>query len=108
MAGPPVAFTTAIDRTMGARTRRLDEPEAVPSPRCGSDRSDSVLGDEEGAMPFVSVLGNDVHYIDEGDGQSVVFIHGFGGCAEGWYQQMEALSPRYRVLAYDSVNHGHS
>jgi len=57
-------------------------------------------------MAFVSVLGNDLHYLDEGSGQPVVFIHGFGGCAEGWYQQVEVLSQRYRVLAYDSVNHG--
>ena len=59
-------------------------------------------------MAFVSVLGNDLHYLDEGGGQPVVLIHGFGGCAEGWYQQVAVLSQRYRVIAYDSVNHGHS
>ncbi|HEX2851135.1 MAG TPA: alpha/beta hydrolase [Acidimicrobiales bacterium] len=59
-------------------------------------------------MGFVTVNGFDLHYLDEGQGQPVVFIHGFGGCAEGWYQQFEALTPHYRVIAYDSVNHGHS
>jgi pimeloyl-ACP methyl ester carboxylesterase len=29
-------------------------------------------------------------------------------CAEAWFQQFEAFSPYFRVLAYDSVNHGHS
>ena len=59
-------------------------------------------------MAFVTVLGNDIHYLEQGDGQPLVLIHGFGGCAEGWYQQTHALSQRYRVIAYDSVNHGHS
>jgi pimeloyl-ACP methyl ester carboxylesterase len=29
-------------------------------------------------------------------------------CSEAWFQQFEALADRYRVIAYDSVNHGHS
>ncbi len=59
-------------------------------------------------MPFVDVAGNDIHYLEKGAGPPLVFLHGFGGCAQGWYQQFEALSGRFRVLAYDSVNHGHS
>jgi pimeloyl-ACP methyl ester carboxylesterase len=29
-------------------------------------------------------------------------------CAEAWFQQFDAFSPYFRVIAYDSVNHGHS
>lgn len=59
-------------------------------------------------MGFVEVNGIDVHYIEAGDGPPLVFIHGFGGCAQGWYQQIAAFRDRFRVIAYDSVNHGHS
>jgi pimeloyl-ACP methyl ester carboxylesterase len=59
-------------------------------------------------MAFVRVLGNDLHYTERGDGPPLVFLHGFGSCAEAWYHQVDAFSGRYRVIAYDSVNHGHS
>ena len=59
-------------------------------------------------MGFVEFNGIDVHYIEAGEGPPLVFIHGFGGCAQGWYQQIEAFRDRFRVIAYDSVNHGHS
>lgn len=60
-------------------------------------------------MAFAAVNGLDVHYVTQGDGPTtIVFLHGFGSCAEAWHQQFEAFSGRYRCVAYDSVNHGHS
>ena len=59
-------------------------------------------------MPFVRVGDTDVHYVTKGSGRPLVFVHGYGGCAQGWYQQVEAFAPDYTVYAYDSVNHGHS
>jgi pimeloyl-ACP methyl ester carboxylesterase len=59
-------------------------------------------------MGFVRVLGNDLHYTDRGEGTPLLFLHGFGSCAEAWYHQADAFSGRFRVIAYDSVNHGHS
>ncbi|HSR22660.1 MAG TPA: alpha/beta hydrolase, partial [Candidatus Eisenbacteria bacterium] len=50
----------------------------------------------------------DVHYVEAGAGTPLVFLHGFGSCAEAWHQQAAAFAARYRVIAYDSVNHGHS
>jgi pimeloyl-ACP methyl ester carboxylesterase len=59
-------------------------------------------------MGFVRVLGNDLHYTDRGEGTPLLFLHGSGSCAEAWYHQVEEFSGRFRVIAYDSVNHGHS
>lgn len=59
-------------------------------------------------MPWVGVNGSDIYYHEEGDGQPLVFLHGMSSCGEAWFQQFEAFSHRFRVLAYDSVNHGHS
>jgi len=59
-------------------------------------------------MTFVQILGTDVHYIERGDGPPMLFLHGSGSCAEAWHQQFDAFSDHYRVIAYDSVNHGHS
>jgi pimeloyl-ACP methyl ester carboxylesterase len=59
-------------------------------------------------MPFVQVGDTDIHYVTKGSGPPLVLIHGFGGCAQGWYQQIEDLAADFEVFAYDSVNHGHS
>src|SRR5207248_5842848 len=59
-------------------------------------------------MPWVDVAGTDVYYHEEGEGQPIVFLHGMSSCGEAWFQQFEEFSHRFRVIAYDSVNHGHS
>lgn len=59
-------------------------------------------------MPWIEIAETDVYYVEYGRGQPLVFLHGFGSCAEAWFQQIEAFRDRFRVIAYDSVNHGHS
>jgi pimeloyl-ACP methyl ester carboxylesterase len=59
-------------------------------------------------MAWVEVLDNDIYYVEAGEGQPLVFLHGMSSCGEAWWQQFEHFSNRYRVIAYDSVNHGHS
>jgi pimeloyl-ACP methyl ester carboxylesterase len=59
-------------------------------------------------MPWVRVGDTDIHYVEAGAGTPLLFLHGNGSCAEAWYQQAAAFAPRFRVIAYDSVNHGHS
>ena len=59
-------------------------------------------------MPWIDVSDTDIYYLDAGAGQSIVFLHGFSSCSEAWYQQFAVFSNGYRVIAYDSVNHGHS
>ena len=59
-------------------------------------------------MPWAQVGATDIYYQEAGDGQPLVFLHGMSSCGEAWFQQFEAFSPFFRVVAYDSVNHGHS
>jgi pimeloyl-ACP methyl ester carboxylesterase len=59
-------------------------------------------------MPWVDVNGSDIYYHEEGEGQPLVFLHGMSSCGEAWFQQFQAFRHRHRVIAYDSVNHGHS
>jgi len=59
-------------------------------------------------MAWVEVLGNDLYYVEAGSGEPLVFLHGMSSCGEAWWQQFEHFAAHYRVIAYDSVNHGHS
>ena len=59
-------------------------------------------------MSWIEILDNDIYYVEAGDGPPMVFLHGMSSCAEAWWQQFEHFSQSYRVIAYDSVNHGHS
>ena len=59
-------------------------------------------------MPWAQVGPSDIYYQEAGEGQPLVFLHGMSSCAEAWFQQFEIFSQFFRVVAYDSVNHGHS
>jgi pimeloyl-ACP methyl ester carboxylesterase len=51
-----------------------------------------------------------VSYVDEGKLRAtpIIFIHGFPFDKSTWEEQMEALQPDYRVIAYDVRGHGDS
>lgn len=59
-------------------------------------------------MPWTEVNGADIYYHEEGEGHPLVFLHGMSSCGEAWFQQFEAFRDHFRVIAYDSINHGHS
>ena len=59
-------------------------------------------------MPWIEVNGTDIYYQEEGSGLPLVFLHGNSSCGEAWFQQFAAFRDRFRVIAFDSVNHGHS
>ena len=47
-------------------------------------------------------------YTDSGTGEALVLIHGLGGSAWSWRQQVEELLQEYRVIAMDLRGHGQS
>jgi 3-oxoadipate enol-lactonase len=49
-----------------------------------------------------------LRYADVGSGPSVVLIHGLAGDHTAWRSQIELLSPRFRVIAFDNRGAGAS
>jgi pimeloyl-ACP methyl ester carboxylesterase len=47
-------------------------------------------------------------YFDCGDGETLVLIHGVGLNKQVWQPQIDAFCGDYRVVAYDTLGHGHS
>jgi 3-oxoadipate enol-lactonase len=50
----------------------------------------------------------DFYYIDQGEGDAILFCHGAGGNAASWWQQVPEFSRDYRCVAYDCRGFGRS
>lgn len=60
-------------------------------------------------MKFVTKDGIKLDYSDQGQGQAVILIAGFGGYQEIWQSQVSYLLGMHcRVITYDHRNHGRS
>jgi len=57
---------------------------------------------------FTTIKGVRFSFIDEGEGQTILFVHGFPLSRVIWQPQIEALTKNYRVIAPDLRGHGES
>ena len=57
-------------------------------------------------MPICQVNGININYRTFGEGPPLVLIHPFSASLEFWALQIEKLSPKYRIIAYDVRGHG--
>lgn len=58
---------------------------------------------------FVNANGLNIHYVENGQGDPVVLLHGWPTHAYLWHNQMDALSAAgYRVIAPDQPGYGYS
>lgn len=49
-----------------------------------------------------------LHYVEAGKGPLIILYHGFPSFWYSWFDQMEVLKGRYRVIAVDGLGAGHS
>jgi 3-oxoadipate enol-lactonase len=59
-------------------------------------------------MPFARCNGYDIHYVEEGSGFPVLFIHGLAGDVSAWASQMARFRDLHRVIAFDNRGAGGS
>jgi pimeloyl-ACP methyl ester carboxylesterase len=59
-------------------------------------------------MPFVTIDGQPLHYIDQGSGPAVLLAGSYLWDQAMWAPQIAALSQQYRVIALDLWGHGES
>jgi len=59
---------------------------------------------------YIDADGLRLRYIDQGTGEPVVLVHGFGNSVETWTNSgiVQALAASYRVIAFDERGHGRS
>ena len=56
----------------------------------------------------ISTARGTVTYREAGDGPTLVLLHGIGSGAASWAAQLDALSNRFRVIAWDAPGYGGS
>ena len=59
-------------------------------------------------MPTIEREGAALYYETHGSGPAVVFVHGSGGSALSWWQQIPHFAKRHRVVAFDHRGFGRS
>lgn len=55
---------------------------------------------------FVEIRGQQLHYIDEGQGPILLFVHGTPSWSFDFRHLIKSLSPRYRCIAIDHIGFG--
>jgi pimeloyl-ACP methyl ester carboxylesterase len=60
----------------------------------------------QNAQPRKVLVGNvELHYIEQGQGEVLILLHGGQGDYRAWPLLIEALAPRYRVISYSRRYH---
>jgi pimeloyl-ACP methyl ester carboxylesterase len=58
------------------------------------------------ASRFMNIEGHQIHYIDEGKGQPIVFVHGTPEWSFSWRELIADLRPNFRCIALDHLGMG--
>jgi pimeloyl-ACP methyl ester carboxylesterase len=53
----------------------------------------------------IRVNGIELHYIEQGQGEPLILLHGGQGDYRSWEPQMKVLSPKFRVISYSRRYH---
>src|SRR5271170_4068074 len=59
-------------------------------------------------MPYLNRDGVNIYYEERGKGPAVLLSHGYSASTRMWAGQMEALSDRYHMIAWDMRGHDRS
>jgi 2-hydroxy-6-oxonona-2,4-dienedioate hydrolase len=57
---------------------------------------------------FAAVYGVKIHYVEAGNGATLILIHGLADNIAVWDSIIQGLAARFRVIAFDQVGFGHS
>ena len=68
---------------------------------CSSSSTSTTTGTASAPqLKSIFINGDSLHYIDIGEGEPVVLVHGSLGDYRTWGKQMDTFSSKYRVIAY--------
>ncbi len=78
------------------------------TPSGGGTVAPTAEGEWQPTHRFQEAEGLTWHYVEAGEGEPVVFLHGLPESWYSWHYQLEALSDDHRVIAIDLKGYGQS
>ena len=72
---------------------------------CSPDPTPPSEGSQSPQLKKVSVNGTELHYLEQGQGEPVVFVHGTVGDYRTWDVHLESFSKAYHVVSYSRRYH---
>jgi haloalkane dehalogenase len=82
--------------------------QAQETPQIPAYRSAEFSAEFPYESKFIDVLGSKMHYIDEGEGDTFLFLHGNPTSSYLWRNVMRYVKPHGRIVAVDNVGFGKS
>ncbi len=111
-ANPPSTLYNAAG--LPASPFRTDDASGVtvveipPAPESGTAPAATISAEFPYESLYVEVLGEQLHYVDEGEGSPILFLHGNPTSSYLWRNVMPFLQPSGRVIAVDNIGFGKS
>jgi len=81
---------------------------ALVAPVSAQQASPAISADFPFESHFVEVLGSRMHYVDEGEGEPILFIHGNPTSSYLWRNVIPYVTDDYRAIAVDLIGMGKS
>ncbi len=85
-----------------------DGPTSLPARGYGNPDPEWLRIDWSRHLHRISLPGAEVNYADIGEGETLLFVHGLGGCWRNWLENLPHFSRSHRVIAIDLPGFGHS
>ena len=111
MTGPSVKTTNALRvglavlTTFAVTTVKADQGASGPT----QDYRAGVLSAEfPYESKYIEILGSKMHYIDQGQGDVFLFLHGNPTSSYLWRNVMRYVAPQGRIVAVDNIGFGKS
>ncbi|WP_171038428.1 haloalkane dehalogenase [Pseudoalteromonas sp. S3178] len=80
----------------------------VESPSSVSAKAQEISADFPFESKYIEVYGSNMHYVDEGTGAPILFLHGNTTSSYLWRNVMPHLSGQGRIIAPDLIGYGKS
>ncbi len=74
----------------------------------GTNTTSAISADFPYESRYIEVLGSRMHYVDEGDGEPILFLHGNPTSSYLWRNIIPFVTGNYRAIAVDLIGMGQS
>jgi pimeloyl-ACP methyl ester carboxylesterase len=92
---------TGIDSSTSSSTALPPRSIAARLGITSVSRADLRRRYTQSGSKFVKIMGADVHYVEEGHGDTIVMIHGFASSLHTWNRVADELRRTHRVICLD-------